>query len=342
MKYTTEMIHDAFSFLTARDLGFEPKSQLLELSIHPGSAVMLSWLSQPYIEFGDTTYSLDKALEKLLKCKAKETNMVLDILQGWFEQFCRLADDKVKGGWAINHDALNVIWYAIQHGEEYNVYVPMFDINFTNEPGDNGEGEELWAPVQAFSDFIDVASSCYELLEDANKCSADYTMKMDDKQVVVANEASADIDKEFTDDERKQAIERLEKVRATLQRAKSMQEDRVQAELSAKMAAKNAMRREDKLVATLPDGPDKAATRKLKDCLRALKKYRPEKHMLDVDGWVVRLTKVSNKVYMIQLPWVPGELTPGGFTDYVTAKKDKKCPVAWEYLYIIDKFLQAL
>ena len=338
------IVEKVFNTVKEYELGFEPSAEpLIEVRIREGLYINVNWLSYPYIDYEGRVYKLAEFLEEAEE--SYKIDLVKDILENWYKQFCQLCGSKVKGGWADNYNALSVIWYAIQNGEEFNVYVPMFDINFTNEDGENDD-EELWKPVDAFGVFIDQAMDCYDWIAEQN-VENPYVMKMDGDRLVVTNETSADIDRELTEDERKQAIKKLEKVRADLKRKAEesvvyYDNDRVQQKLAAKMAADAVMRKADKHVLT--------ATRKLKDCLKALKKYHLPQHSLNVDGWVVRLYLVSSYIdngkanyeYMINLPWLDYELSISAFSDYVTAKKDKKCPVAWEYLYLINKTLQEL
>lgn len=84
------------------------------------------------------------------------------------------------------------------------------------------------------------------------------------------------------------------------------------------------------------------AMRKLRMDLKALKKYRPEYRQLDVAGWVVTVKRNARGKYFVKFPWVGNELNKDELDIYTTAKKDKKCPVAWELIYLINKTLQEL
>jgi len=135
----------------------------------------------------------------------------------------------------------------------------------------------------------------------------------------VCNETSADIDRELTEGELKQAIDKPKAVQEKL--------------FKEKLAEK-----------PWPEDPDFAqiAVRKLRMDLKALKKYHPEFRQLDVAGWVVTVKRNARGRYFVKFPWVGNELNKDELDIYTTARKDKKCPVAWELIYLINKTLQEL
>lgn len=114
-----------------------------------------------------------------------------------------------------------------------------------------------------------------------------------------------------------------------IDKLKAVQEELVQKKCAEKVCCKD---------------PDFAqiAMRKLRMDLKALKKYHPEFRQLDVAGWVVTVKRNSHGRYFVKFPWVGNELNKDELDMYATAKKDKKCPVAWELIYLINKTLQEL
>ena len=114
-----------------------------------------------------------------------------------------------------------------------------------------------------------------------------------------------------------------------IDKLKAVQEELVQKKCAEKVCCKD---------------PDFAqiAMRKLRMDLKALEKYRPEFRQLDVAGWVVTVKRNARGRYFVKFPWVGNELNKDELDMYATAKKDKKCPVAWELIYLINRTLQEL
>ena len=249
--------------------------------------VSLGWLTQPLIDTGNGAVPMMRFIGDL-----KYTELLENLLETWFCQFSRAipGDDS----WAANLDALHVIRESLRNGREYVVYVPMFKATFRSAGSLNDDTAvvDIDSAGLAFADFTAVYRCFYQKhLKAVNggKC---------------ANEC----DREYTEDERKAAVKKLERIRRKMDEEQHF-----------------------KLT----------TTRKLRMQLRYLVKERPSKMVLDVCGWVVHLEEPMKGTFTLHLPWLKRELDNDEFHEYVTAQT-RKCPVAWEYLYMIDETLQSL
>lgn len=246
-----------------------------------GTYVSLGWLTQPLIDVG-------KGPRKVLDYigDTRYTDLIKNVLDVWYTQFSRAIHGS---GWAENYNALSVILESLKHGREFTVYVPVFKHTFRDAQALTEELPSSDTAAAELASFIGVYH-------------AFYTKHLKAPAKVV------EYDRELTDEERKEAVKKLEKIRRKI-------DDEQQFKLTT--------------------------TRKLRMQLRYLAQKRPTQMVLDVCGWVVNVHEPLEGTFMINLPWAKREMDNDEFHDYVTAQS-RRIPVDWEYLYMIDECFRKL
>lgn len=323
MKYNKEVFEKVNEVLSQYDMTEPMIGPVLEVRVpvtvtkedgaRPPIYVQFGFLTEPIFIIGDESFRPIPALDEIPQEIAFD--LVWDALRVWMKEFQRLSDKTQLQNWAWNYDAMQTIYNSIEDAREYNVYVPFLDANFSNEATEEGEDEKADGSLGVY-DFA-------TLLNDL----AFYYDKKEQRE------------KENTS----KAIDKLKAVQEKL--------------FKEKLAVKACNPKSAGGTTTCRDVPapegvkfdddfekfmNSVSTRKLRLDLKALKKYRPEVRQLDVAGWVVTVKRNARGRYFVKFPWVGNELNKDELDMYATAKKDKKCPVAWELIYLINKTLQEL
>lgn len=162
MKYNQEVIEAASSLLECYGCGKKVFcGTLAQIRLGADLYVDLGWLSEPVIEYKSKVLDLCTALDELPQEIAFE--VVGDMITIWQRQFSNKLVYLLGGDWARNHDALETIFHSVEEGHEFNVYVPMFDTNFTNEYPDEADDDEEMEDLD-LADCIDAFAALLRVM----------------------------------------------------------------------------------------------------------------------------------------------------------------------------------